>query len=150
METWPGHGHGPEWRIGEENTQSVMVLDLHHSGEIVSIDQLKKMGIWVCPNPLDSDIKLDKAKSVNARDRGTEMLKIPMNELPPLAVSYAKFLCRKYGMCGEIMLTAWCHYAECVEGCKPSNDVAYQADDQAFNFFWENLLKTNKNETDTR
>ena len=41
---------------------------------------------------------------------------IKMCDLPPLAYDYAKHLCQKYGMCGEVMVTAYAHYVELVEG----------------------------------
>lgn len=74
---------------------------------------------------------------VDALQRGMKMMHIAMKLLPPEALAYAKHLCKQYGGCAEILLTAWCHYAECVEGLKPSPDEAYVADDTAKRFFKE-------------
>ena len=63
--------------------------------------------------------KVDKTKSKHtahtAVDRAVELMDIPRKDLPTLAVEYCKFLCYKYGVCGEVMLTAYAHYAQAVE-----------------------------------
>lgn len=64
-----------------------------------------------------------------AVDRGIFMLtKIPMRELPREAKIFAGYMCSKYGMCGEVLLTAYCYYAQIVEGLT-CDDVAYLATD---------------------
>jgi len=61
-----------------------------------------------------------------AEERGMEMMYIPMGKLPPLALEFAKQLCKQMGMCGEVLLTAWTVYAQCVEGL-PCDDDLYMA-----------------------
>lgn len=58
----------------------------------------------------------------DAVERGQEMLVMPMNQLPPLAVEFAQKLCNELGGCIEVFLTAYAVYAQCVEGlrCKDS------------------------------
>lgn len=67
--------------------------------------------------------------SLTAEDRGMEMMSIPMDELPPLALAFAKKLCSEVGMCGEVLLTAWTVYAQCVENL-PCTDDLYKARDK--------------------
>ncbi len=63
------------------------------------------------------------------------MMQTPMALLPPLAKDYVEFVSKKIGICGEVFLTCWSHYAELVEGLEPSPDKAYRADGEAFMFF---------------
>lgn len=67
-------------------------------------------------------------------ERGMEMMLIPMGKLPPLALKYGKLLCSRYGMCGEVLLTAWCHYAEAIEGLSCDDDL-YQLDSAGAEWF---------------
>lgn len=69
---------------------------------------------------------MQQSQIKTAEERGMEMMLIPMNQLPPLALKFGRHLCKQVGMCGEVLLTAWTVYAQCVEGleCK---DALYQA-----------------------
>lgn len=71
---------------------------------------------------------------MDAVKRGMEMLFIPQNKLPPLAYEYARHLCNKLGMCGEVYLTAFAAYAQCVEGLGCDDD-GYEASDEAVEWF---------------
>ncbi len=62
----------------------------------------------------------------DALDRGLELALTPIRDLPPLAWQYARHLCSKIGGCGEVFITAYAHYAQCVEGL-PCADAAYRA-----------------------
>lgn len=75
----------------------------------------------------------EAAGTKTSLDRGREMLNIPMNKLPKPAVAYAKVLAHRFGGCMEIFLTAYCHYAEVVEGCAPCD--GYVASSEAHEFF---------------
>ena len=63
---------------------------------------------------------------MTAEERGREMMLIKMDQLPPLALEFAKHLCKEFGMCGEVLLTAWTVYAQIVE-CLSCIDTLYQA-----------------------
>lgn len=66
-----------------------------------------------------------------AVDRGVQMAAtVPMADLPHEVFIYAGYLCTKYGMCGETMITAFCHYAQIVEGLA-CDDELYLATDRA-------------------
>ncbi len=65
---------------------------------------------------------------MTAEERGSEMMKIPIKDLPPLAVEFAKDLCRRIGGCGEVLLHSWTVYAQCVEGLE-CTDPFYAATD---------------------
>ena len=71
---------------------------------------------------------------MDAVKRGMEMLHIPQNKLPPLAIEYAQTLCWKLGMCSEVFLTAFTAYAQCVEGLECDDD-GYKASDEAREWF---------------
>lgn len=71
---------------------------------------------------------------MDAVKRGMEMLYIPQNQLPPLAYDYARTLCNRLGMCGEVYLTAFAAYAQCVEGLECDDD-GYKATDEAREWF---------------
>ena len=69
--------------------------------------------------------------------RALEMARIPMGMLPPLALKYAHELGRKYGLCGEVYLTAFAHYAQAVEKLKCS-DSLYRIGKEGRAFFAAN------------
>jgi hypothetical protein len=52
LDKWPSHGHGEEWRMDREYSQSVMVLDLHNKGAILSMEDLKKIQAWPEPDTI--------------------------------------------------------------------------------------------------
>ena len=65
-----------------------------------------------------------------AIDRGIQMAAtISMANLPHEAFIYAGYLCMKHGMCSEVMITAYCHYAQIVEGLT-CDDAMYLATDR--------------------
>ena len=64
----------------------------------------------------------------DAIKRAAEMMNIPTADLPMVAYSYSQFLCRKYGGCGEIFMTAFAHYAQKIEGL-PCSDSLYQVNE---------------------
>lgn len=59
---------------------------------------------------------------------------MPMRDLPPPALAYARQLCSRLGGCIEVFLTAYAAYAEVVEEC-PCRDKEYAAGPDAFEFF---------------
>ena len=69
-----------------------------------------------------------------AIERRSEMMLIPMKNLPPLALEFAKKLGKEMGMCGEVLMTAWTIYAQCVEGLSCS-DKLYQARPEDIEWF---------------
>ena len=52
----------------------------------------------------------------DAAARGMELALIPMKDVPPLALDFLRHLAKKVGMCGEVCITAFAVYAQCVEG----------------------------------
>jgi hypothetical protein len=60
--------------------------------------------------------------------RGMELFtKVPMDKLPDEAMIYCAYMCKKYMGCGEVMLTAYCVYAQLHEGLE-CDDEMYFAD----------------------
>ena len=72
---------------------------------------------------------------MNASSRADKLMLTPMKDVPAPAIAYAKYLGKKYGMCGEVYMTAFAHYAECFEGAEKSDDSLYAANDEARAFF---------------
>ena len=60
---------------------------------------------------------------MTAEERGTEMMQIPMGQLPYMAVMFSKHLCSQVGGCMEVMLTAYIVYAQCVEKLECTDDL---------------------------
>jgi hypothetical protein len=60
-------------------------------------------------------------------ERAQEMMLLPRWQLPWVAFEYSNHLCDQLGMCCEVLLTAYAHYAQEVEEL-PSDDVAYSID----------------------
>jgi hypothetical protein len=55
--------------------------------------------------------------------RGIEMMSWPTRNIPTSAMLYAAYLCKSYGMCGEVLLTAYVVYAQIVEGLTCGDDL---------------------------
>ncbi len=51
-------------------------------------------------------------------ERAMELMQIPCSKLPQLAKDFAKHLVSTYGLCMEVMITAFAAYAQCIEGCR--------------------------------
>lgn len=73
---------------------------------------------------------------MNALQRASEMMRIPMKDLPEIAVEYAKCLCKQVGMCMETLYTAWAVYAQIVEKL-PCDDSLYIPNGDAILFYRE-------------
>lgn len=61
---------------------------------------------------------------MTATERGMEMMRIPMGQLPPIALDHLKWLSSKIGMCMEVCLTVYTVYAQIVEKL-PCDDELY-------------------------
>lgn len=80
--------------------------------------------------------KIKPIKS-NATKRARQLFtKYKMSELPKLATDYARFLSMKYGGCGEVMFTAFAHYAQAVEHLKCKEDM-YEITEEGTKWFNE-------------
>lgn len=71
-----------------------------------------------------------------AEERAIQMMSIIQKDLPPLAFAYARKLCMEVGMCGEVYITAFACYAQCVEGLECKDDL-YRASPDAVAWFKE-------------
>jgi len=61
--------------------------------------------------------------------RAVELAGTPMGKVPMPALKFARYLCRKLGMCGEMFVTAYAAYAQIVEGLE-CDDPLYAVDEQ--------------------
>lgn len=64
-----------------------------------------------------------KKQTKDAVVKASEMMHTPTKDLPPLALEYMNHLCRQYGMCGEVLLTALAHYNQIVEHLECSDEL---------------------------
>lgn len=79
---------------------------------------------------------------MTAEERGMQMAtQVPMKDLPPLALEFMRKLGREVGMCGEVMITAYTVYAQCVEKLE-CTDSLYQARPQDVAWFEEKTKVT--------
>jgi len=109
-----------------------------HPCAVVHLDYLK---FRLCDKCIDEIIPLlqEVRKELypkTAEKRGMEMMLIPMGELPTLAIEFGKHLCKEFGGCGEVLITAYAVYAQCVEGL-PCTDDNYRARPQDKEWFEE-------------
>lgn len=83
----------------------------------------------------------------DAVQRACEMFNAPGNQVPQLAREYANALCRKYGGCSEVIITAFAHYAQ-IEEKLPCRDSLYSANSEDRQFlrrlslFLQNFLQS--------
>lgn len=76
---------------------------------------------------------------MDALDRGIELSKLPINEVPPLARLYLENLSRRVGICGEVCLTAYVLYAQLTEGLKCNHPAYIPAESERA--IYNNLLE---------
>ena len=81
------------------------------------------------------------AKQKTAEEQAQEWMNSKMGDVPEMARRYLKYRAEESGFCGEVMMTAWAHYAELVLGLPRGSDAAYWADGQAQIWFMANNAK---------
>ncbi len=78
---------------------------------------------------LDALIALKRARKPAASpavERGHELFsRTRIGDIPEAAIVYAGYLCTKFGMCGEVMLTGYVVYAQIAEGLE-CDDILYK------------------------
>jgi hypothetical protein len=75
---------------------------------------------------------------MTAEERGVQLATIPKKDVPDLAMDFARYLCGKYGGCGEVLITAFAVYAQLAEGLT-CTDSLYMADQDAKDWFAANM-----------
>jgi hypothetical protein len=70
----------------------------------------------------------------DAVERGIQLATTPMKDVPLLAREFLWHLAKKVGMCGEVCITAFAVYAQCVEGL-PCDDDLYLARPEDIEWF---------------
>jgi hypothetical protein len=58
----------------------------------------------------------------DALDEAIKMMQVPMKDLPSLALEFGRHLSSQYGMCMEVLLTAYACYNQAVLGMPCSNE----------------------------
>lgn len=77
--------------------------------------------------------------SKTAIDRASELMMVPFNDLPPLALQFAQRLIKRYGTCGEVYLTAYAIYAQEIENL-PCDDDLCRTNNEYSQWFKEQKL----------
>ena len=77
-------------------------------------------------------------------ERASELMGMKMKDIPTPALNYARFLSEKFGFCGEVLVAAYAHFAECYEGAEKSD--GYLANDEARAFFAGYLCASSENQ----
>lgn len=62
--------------------------------------------------------------------RAVQMMSLPTSQVPIPAILYAAWMCNKYGLCGEIFMTAYAVYAQISEGLSVEDDAQYGITEQ--------------------
>lgn len=81
-------------------------------------------------------------------ERASELMVMKMKDIPTPALNYARFLSEKFGLRGEVLVTAYAHFAECYEGAEKSD--GYLANDEARAFFDDYLLLNQESKKENR
>lgn len=76
----------------------------------------------------------DRPIMMDAVERAQEMMKTKMGDLPDLALDYVSHVSSKIGICGEVFLMCFAHYAQYVEGLS-CNSSDYMIDDKGKKWF---------------
>lgn len=69
-------------------------------------------------------------KQSPALERAVTLMQLPMGQLSPRVLECMKILSSKYGFCGEVCLTALCHYVQIDEGLK-CTEIDYMLSDRS-------------------
>ena len=73
-------------------------------------------------------------KEKDAVEEALKMMRIPMRELPPIAIEYVKYLSNKVGACMEVYVTAYAYYNQAMLEM-PCEDSLYVIPDEEFQWF---------------
>jgi hypothetical protein len=71
---------------------------------------------------------------LDAVQRAAELMKMPLCDLPPIALGYILHKSQMYGSSGEVTLTSLAHYVQVTENLK-SSDKNYRIDKKGLNWF---------------
>ena len=71
-----------------------------------------------------------------ALSKASAMMNVPIGQLPYAAVMYSKFLSKKYGFCGEVLITAYAAYAQKMEAYECA-EAEYKVSEQD----WDDFIK---------
>jgi len=72
--------------------------------------------------------------------RTAEMMGTPMGQLPKLAIDFLKKTSKEVGFCGEVCVTCFAAYAQCVEKL-PCDDKLYKVSKEDRAWFKEQIKK---------
>lgn len=67
-----------------------------------------------------------KKKPKTVLERGMQLMLVPIGQLPVMAWGIKQAISSRLGCCGEVCLTAYCIYAEVMEGYE-AKDIEYAA-----------------------
>lgn len=78
---------------------------------------------------------MENVNTDDAVEKAGEMMMLPMNQLPELAIDFLEFLSARVGFCGEVCLTAYAAYNQMVLNMK-CDDELYKITDPIYIKWW--------------
>lgn len=86
---------------------------------------------------MNKDFKFGHKEKKDTMSVVNTMMSHKMSHISPIAIEYLQFMSKKYGFCGEVMITAFAHYCQVVLGL-PCDNPDYRCNNEAINWFLDN------------
>ena len=88
---------------------------------------------------------------IDAVKRGTELALTKFADVPDKAIIYARYLCSKYGMSGEVFITAYAIYSQIEENTYTDDDLYKIANNHLKEYnFAQSLYKVERTDTEIK
>jgi hypothetical protein len=87
---------------------------------------------------MKSSFKFGRLEKKDTMAVVSKMMSQPTRELSQDALNYVNFMSKKYGFCGEIMVTAFAHYCQAVLGL-PCDNPDYRITPEGTQWFLDNV-----------
>lgn len=86
---------------------------------------------------MDKNFKFGHVEKKDTMSVVSTMMSMKMKDINPIAIKYLNFLSKKYGICGEIMVTALAHYCQAILGL-PCENPDYKITYEGSKWFYDN------------
>jgi hypothetical protein len=86
---------------------------------------------------MSKEFKFGQIEKKDTMSVVSTMMETKMSQTSPIALEYLQFLSKKYGFCGEIIVTAFAHYCQAVLGL-PCDNPDYRITNEGVNWFLDN------------
>jgi hypothetical protein len=85
-------------------------------------------------------VHVKKKTKRDTMDVVSEMMMIPMNQLPQIAMEHLKYISSKIGFCGETCVTSYAAYCQAILKL-PCKNKSYTIDEDSKEWFSSNRTK---------